>query len=320
MDVDNKKENSLNIGKRLIEARDNLDLTCDDIASRLNLATEVIVKIDKNDFNQDIPTAFVRGYIKSYATQVGLDTGPMLKEFDRLSGVIAPSLSRVQSISTFSTKRKELRSSHLLFKIVSILILLVFLSLAGWELWKRIISPVTETQQSTNANLDLNSQGKLPGNGNQIALEINESDNTSIIEEKIDNNQTVNNQTSSLSDIEQENSSNEVMDNSSQVSGTQASLTNTTNLLESDTDIGSDLSMTSLVLDFSSDCWVKITDARGEVIALGVKKSGKHMPVEGVRPFNVILGDPSVVIMKYAGQSYDLTSYRAGRTANIILN
>jgi len=78
--------------------------------------------------------------------------------------------------------------------------------------------------------------------------------------------------------------------------------------------------MTNLLLDFSAECWVKITDARGEILAEGVKVNGKHMPLRGAKPITVILGDPSAVSLSYENEVYDLSVHRAGRRAEIVLN
>ncbi len=320
MDVDNKTQTelSVDIGGLLIEARENLGLTGQDIATQMNLAFDIIDKIEKNDFTLDIPMTFVRGYIKSYATKVGLDTGPMLAEFDKQVGVEVPSLKRVEPISRFDKKRKEVNSSHYLFKSVSILILLAFLSFAGWELWKRF-------------GLTGQSPSEIQNSGDSdISAQLNTADENEQLPDAI-----VNESTSEPSNDNFSESNEEVVSNANgNGSGTEVALNDGADNLDSDFQqvaestllsqpkpvINTDnLIMSKLVLDFSADCWVKIVDARGEVIAVGVKQSGKHMPIEGVAPISVVLGDPSVVTMSYAGRDYDLSSYRAGRRAEIVL-
>ncbi len=315
MDVDNPKEivTPVDIGALLVEARDNLGLNSKNIADQLNLAIDIIQKIEESDFEQDIPVAFIRGYVKSYATKVGLDTGPLLSEFDKLAGVDSPSLKRVESISRFDKKRKELNSSHYLFKVVSALILVAFLSFASWEVWKRYLAPnISPDAQNIDISgqLDLdNQQADLDkdepliaqADTDKTASEVPDSfsnDSVDTQEEPLDNQQKL------------ENNKQSEPDTSAQEAASQSPLlADTSNLI-----------MTNLVLDFSADCWVRIVDARGEVIALGVKNAGKHMPLEGVAPFSVVLGDPSVVTMIYADRDYDLTGYRAGRRAEIVLN
>ncbi|MDQ7048148.1 MAG: helix-turn-helix domain-containing protein [Enterobacterales bacterium] len=167
MDVEDNKNNttkddsktSLDIGALLIEARSNLNLSVDDIANELRLSIEVIEKIERNQSDMDLPTAFVRGYIKSYATFVGLDTDPLLSHFDRNFDVISPSLKSVQSISRFESKRKEINSTSGVFKGLTLFIIVVFLTLASWEVWNRY-QPKDENSNLDN-QIDLNAQGYL---------------------------------------------------------------------------------------------------------------------------------------------------------------
>ncbi|MBV1908098.1 MAG: DUF4115 domain-containing protein [Kangiellaceae bacterium] len=340
------KDNSINIGELLCEARDNLKLDSSRVAADLNLAQSIIENIERNVFEQDIPIAFIRGYIKSYATKVGLDTPKILAEFDRQTGVVAPSLKRVRTISKFDGNRKELNSSSFLIKFVSALVILSFLSFGGWELWKRFVPSSGEASNS---------------DGNEIALQLGSSD--SATQQDTSNTPSKdsepglksNSKPSSESDQNQATLSASVVtdfspdSNDENVStinneveidkenvipkGTSTESKNSTpgvaQQMESNELISpgekviieySESDFVTLVLDFTADCWVRIVDGRGEVIALGVKNAGKHMPVRGIRPFNVVLGDPSVVLLQFNEQDFSLSGYRAGRRAEIILN
>ena len=316
MDVENPKNteqnNSLDIGALLCEARDNLGLTTGDIADKLNLASDIIGKIETNEFEQDIPAAFIRGYLKSYVTKVGLDTALILSEFDRKVSIQSPSLKRVDSIAVFKRKRKEINSSSYLFKSISILIVLIFLSFAGREFWKRYVfeyqGPDTHSPRATTGESNqilLNSTAEGNNYSTSIELDLLQSKTEPAITDKTNDDDLSDPNQAALNAAQNE---------------TRIDSTNTVNQSSPVLQSNDGLNMTNLVLEFSDDCWVKIVDARGEVIALGVKKNGKHMPLVGVAPFNVILGDPSVVTMIYAGQNYELSGYPSGRRAEIILN
>jgi len=307
-----QQDQSINIGALLVEARDNLGLTNKDIANTLNLAEEVIDKIEKNDFEQDIPIAFIRGYIKSYATKVGLDTSPILAAFDQQTSGELPSLKRAQSISVFDKKTREINSSHYLFKAVSTLIVIAFLSFAGWELWKRLsnTAAVTNEAQYSYGTLSSDISSELETTND---IDLNNSDSENLIStdtSEIEN--TTSENTQLRGDV--------VQQQNSDAQNIELSITDSSNAISAGLVDDSNLIMTNIVLDFTADCWVKITDARGEVLAEGVKVNGKHMPLTGAKPITVILGDPSVVTMSYADELYDLSVYQAGRRVEIILN
>ena len=54
-------------GKRLQKQREELNMTVDEVASKLNLDVNYINAIETNDFSNISSTAYVCGYIRSYA-------------------------------------------------------------------------------------------------------------------------------------------------------------------------------------------------------------------------------------------------------------
>jgi len=66
---------------------------------------------------------------------------------------------------------------------------------------------------------------------------------------------------------------------------------------------------------FSQDCWIKVTDANKETIALGIKKKGTALQLTGVAPFIVNLGAANAVRVTYLGEELDISSYINGNTA-----
>jgi len=77
--------------------------------------------------------------------------------------------------------------------------------------------------------------------------------------------------------------------------------------------------LSHLTFNFQGDCWVKITDANNNVLAIGIKRKGKTMKIEGKPPFNIILGNPAVVSLLYNHNAVDLTTYPQGKPATFTL-
>jgi cytoskeleton protein RodZ len=75
-----------------------------------------------------------------------------------------------------------------------------------------------------------------------------------------------------------------------------------------------------LIITFSDACWVKVTDATDEVLAIGTKVAGYTMPLNGQAPFDVILCKPEAVSMTYNGEQVDLSGYRRNRSVTMTLN
>ena len=75
-----------------------------------------------------------------------------------------------------------------------------------------------------------------------------------------------------------------------------------------------------LVFEFSGECWVKVADATGETLAIGVKAAGYRMPISGAPPFELILCKPEFVNLTYNGEPVDLSEYRRNRSVTLTLN
>ena len=306
MDVDNSNQlnqtDVLDIGSLLVEARDNAGLTTEDIAAALNLNNDVIAKIEQNIFQQELPVAFIRGYVKSYATKVGLEAHTVLLAFDKVTGAESPSLKSVESISSFGKKTREFNSNSSIFKTISTLIILLFVTFAGWQIWDRFLA-----SSFSGSDAQLNSSA-----GNSIDLTFGSTSDVETVSEDSTNLVNPDTKQSSLSASLNETTT------SQSIPAIQENEIQEQEISPKDNSAASAI-FSNITLDFTADCWVKIIDARGEVLALGVKRDGKHMPVRGVLPISVILGDPSAVMLRFEDKIFDLDIYPAGRRVEFVL-
>ncbi|WP_180706018.1 DUF4115 domain-containing protein [Psychromonas sp. CD1] len=70
----------------------------------------------------------------------------------------------------------------------------------------------------------------------------------------------------------------------------------------------------SLLLTYSADCWTEIKDAENKRVAFGLYEKGRVLTLQGVPPFQLTLGDPSVVAIQY---QHEIVTYKfdAGKRA-----
>lgn len=341
MDVEQETQTEqqapIDIGAMLIAARKNKNWSTKDVASKLNLAAATIEKIESNQFDGQLPVIFIRGYISAYAKKVGLDAETLTTAFDQQTQAQVPTINQLKPLSRFDSSRKEINSSNIIFKLITYLIVLLLIAFAAWEAWKKFViteqephSQSTSIQATTTQEITLNDLPATQQNKSALAeteaednsqpqqLQAQESvkenpdvqQNQSVTEssqQQVSEQQNNEQEYSEQEKVQQEN--NELI---SQTSEQPASL-----LQEKPIVRGENLSAQFV---FSGDCWLKVTDANGEVLAIGVKKNAKVMLLQGVAPLNVILGDPAVVDITVDGRKYDLSGYTAGRTAKFQLN
>ncbi len=309
---DSVTTNHIDIGALLVEARKNLNLSITDIATQLNLSKLIINQLENNQFSGNLPLAFVRGYVISYATKVGLDITMIKQAFDKQMGKEIVSLKRVESLSVFEKNRYNFNSNNISFKIISLLIILViifFAGRAGWNKYNVInvsdsvqLETTDENLTSKEAILDINTISE------DSELNQNEGIDTSNINTL--NLDIVNVSEKLISSIDDDEKL--ALDNIITSSESNKSQDNIT------TDFFA--SLEDIILNFSADCWVQIIDASGNELAFGIKKPGKVMTLQGVPPISIILGDPSVVDLSFKGNTIELSQYRAKRRVEITLH
>jgi cytoskeleton protein RodZ len=69
-----------------------------------------------------------------------------------------------------------------------------------------------------------------------------------------------------------------------------------------------------LSLVYTAECWTEVFDATGKRIAFGLYKDGRVLSLAGVAPFQLKLGDPSVVEIQYQDQIIE-GEFTPGRSA-----
>ncbi|WP_444995004.1 RodZ domain-containing protein [Aliikangiella sp. IMCC44359] len=351
--VEDKNENktAMNIGALLVEARENKNLTSQDIADQMNLTLTVITDIESNQFEQGIPLAFVRGYLRSYAQKVGVDIESICAEFDKQTGGNSEPIQNIKIVSNFSSRSREINSNSWTFKLITFVIIATIISFGGFGLWKQFIAQNNDDTATVNEISFTNLQTEnssvqteieptvkpIAENKNEVVnqdsvlVSSNELDTEKLssddIVTKVKNNSTILTEQRvkplTVQGVKPEEKLS--ADSSTPLSSSNESKQNLTpkNINITNTkEVVQPLKtepVVSMRFQFFADCWVKIVDANGEAIAVGVKKGGKVMPLKGVAPISVILGEPSAVTLDFQGQAYDLTHFKAGRRATFVL-
>lgn len=99
-------------GNVLREAREAKGLTEADIANRLRLAIHLVKAIEADDYVPFAAPVYVRGYLRAYASFLGLDDAPLLSAFDQIiskTGIQPP--NDVHYASSSITKIRHLHHS-----------------------------------------------------------------------------------------------------------------------------------------------------------------------------------------------------------------
>lgn len=120
--------NTVCIGGRLKTCRETQGLTRKDVAAQLRLSENVIAMMEDNQYPANLPTTFIRGYLRSYGKLIGIPEAEMLAAIEPIKPVVQPI---EQELALAATKATPLTSSNYFMQISTYLIIFTVVGLAG---------------------------------------------------------------------------------------------------------------------------------------------------------------------------------------------
>ncbi len=284
-------------GKLLRDARERRGWSQQDVARRLNLRLAVIESIDDDHYTAGVALTFLRGYVKAYAKLVGVSEQLALSSFDTMSGTEQLRSAGPAPMQSFSKKTRQQASDKWL-KLTSWLVVLgLVASLVFWW-WQNSSNGYTESPVIEPAS---DSATQAPATTQPEP--VTEAEPVPEAEPEPANEPAV---------------APETLSGLSQPAGSEVIAPDT----PADTAAAAMPAEPApdperLVLGFTADCWIKVTDAEGRVLSEGVKTSSDRLELTGKPPFSLVLGAPQAATVEYLDQMVDLTSFRAGRVARL---
>ena len=94
---EDRVDGTVALGRTLRLARERRNRSTAELARRMRLETRVIERLENEHFDQLPGPAFVRGYIRAIAKELGIDSAPLLAAFDEKYHDDGPALSDFKS-------------------------------------------------------------------------------------------------------------------------------------------------------------------------------------------------------------------------------
>lgn len=322
-------------GELLRQAREHAGLSVSQIADRLRLRRTQIEELEANEFSKYVGGTYIRGYLRSYAKLVNLDEATLISAYQTYIGEEAPP-GQMQSFSQ-KTKLESQDNKLMLMTWIIILILIGSVAVFVWQQFteekngdvgvttstsqERVSQQQTSTPERSAA---VQSQTRLDPRDESDVIATEEAED--LVEAPVDTPELIG---AESPQVEEET---RVEPPRTQVSEPTTTAVSTTSestqpqVADAEPSVQGEITESAvsaaqeaeLVLTFSDDCWVRIEDATGAVIAFGVKQGGHVMPLEGEAPYEITLGAPQAVSVFFRGEEIDLTRFR-GRTARFTL-
>ncbi|MCU6683350.1 cytoskeleton protein RodZ [Leclercia sp. H6W5] len=314
---------ALSTGVRLRNAREQLGLSQQAVAERLCLKVSTVRDIEEDKAPAELASTFLRGYIRSYAKLVHIPEEELLPMMEKQAPVRAAKVAPMQSFSL--GKRRKKRDGWLMS--FTWLVLFVVIGLTGAWWWQNHKAQQEEiTTMADQSSAELNGSA---GEGAQ-SIPLNTDASATASEPQAVTAGTANTATAQTTAPVVDQTAQAPADNAV-VSPSQANVEtapaatadNAVQPLPSDpagvTAAAADPN--ALVMNFSADCWLEVTDATGKKLFSGLQRKDGTLNLAGQAPYKLKIGAPAAVQIQFQGKPVDLSRFiRTNQVARLTLN
>ncbi|MDH1126549.1 cytoskeleton protein RodZ [Enterobacter sp. GD03975] len=316
---------ALSTGVRLRNAREQLGLSQQAVAERLCLKVSTVRDIEEDKAPADLASTFLRGYIRSYAKLVHIPEDELLPMMEKQAPVRAAKVAPMQSFSL--GKRRKKRDGWLMSFTWLVLFVVVGLTGAWWwqnhkaqqeEITTMADQSSAELNQSNGAqSVPLSTEGASTSSETQTAAA-----NAPATEAAPAPEATAN--TAPATQAQDQNavvSPSQANDDTAPAATAQAD--NTAASLPTDPagTAAPAVDPNALVMNFTADCWLEVTDATGKKLFSGLQRKDGTLNLTGQAPYKLKIGAPAAVQIQYQGKPVDLSRFiRTNQVARLTVN
>lgn len=307
-------------GESLLVAREAKGVSQKNIAEELNLPVRYIQWIEEGAFEKLPSLVFAKGYIRSYAKALGLESEPLVSMFDQIYGVE----KRVQPIQSVSKVEQQVKLSDPVMRWSGWLFLLLLVAAVVW--WWQTQFSLPTPAADIESNVATSEQEPLV-DGNKLRLPtLPETDAPTELEVAPQPADGQEDEPQYLSD-DQVKALQAEIDKPAVVTESQASDPSEASEPEvaapvSEPAEASQLTANTdgLAMVFSGESWVTLKDATGRTLVNKAKRSGETLNISGAAPLTLVVGRASSVEkISYNGATIELAPYIKGNVAKLSL-
>ena len=310
------KNEALSTGVRLRNAREQLGFSQQVVAERLCLKVSTVRDIEEDKAPADLASTFLRGYIRSYARLVHIPEEELLPGLEKQAPIRPAKVAPMQSFSL--GKRRKKRDGWLM--TFTWLVLFVDVGLTGpwwWQNHKAQQEEITTMADQSSAELNA---GK--DNAQSVPLDTSASASQDSTPAPDDAAQTPDTAATPAPGADQ----NAVVAPSQanvDTAATTPTAPATAAPLPTDqagvtTPAGDP---NALVMNFTADCWLEVTDATGKKLFSGMQRKDGNLNLVGQAPYKLKIGAPAAVQIQFQGKPVDLSRFiRTNQVARLTVN
>ncbi|WPO96401.1 cytoskeleton protein RodZ [Buttiauxella sp. HR94] len=319
-------------GVRLRNAREQLGLSQQAVAERLCLKVSTVRDIEEDKAPAELASTFLRGYIRSYARLVHIPEEELLPMMEKQAPVRAAKVAPMHSFSL--GKRRKKRDGWL--SSITWLIVFVVVGLTGAWWWQNhkaqqeeISTMADQSSAELNANnnetqsVPLNTDPTEPADAQttgtgpaDVATQTPPAATTTAPAQTTAQNAVVSPSQANVDSV--------TAPATTTAPAATAAANSTPGAAPLPTDqagVNNTADANALVMTFTADCWLEVTDANGKKLFSGIQRSGANLNLAGQTPYKLKIGAPSAVQIQFQGKPVDLSRFiRSNQVARLTLN
>lgn len=311
-------------GERLRKAREAAGLSIDEVSAHLFVSAAVLRDLENDNYQRIAAETFVTGYLRNYARSLKIDPQPVLDAYlARRGPEDEPEPLKPVTAPVIMNERRQRRQPA-----VMILSVIALISL-GWLIYALVMtaSPVMDSGAPV-----LTESGGQP---QSIALPLSTNDGASEADAAADVAENADEATAASASTPVVSSpaalSPAAVSSTALSSTTLAPPANpaapamtggypppaasvSTSPVVADEEVSEAATLDELVFVFSDECWLEVTDGRGDVLSADLHQKGDTVVLQGKEPFNVLVGNVRAVTASFNGKPVALETDGIRRT------
>jgi cytoskeleton protein RodZ len=295
------------VGTALREARVHLGLSVDEVSNRVKFAPRQIEALEADDFAHLPETAFLRGFVRSYARSLQLDPAPLLAALPHAPEQSMPleekALTEVPYPDIYTERKQNI------IWLAAALAVAVILALSAWLLGdKQKEQKAAETTLSSAQNATVETLA-LPDTLPVSAVPDAEPVTVTHGSEK-----------PGAEKLDAEMKKTAEVKIAPQISPPSAQLVQPVAVpLAKPAAANNALGQAAIRMTFDADSWVEITDKNGKLLLSQLNHAGTEQGINGSPPFSLVIGHAKTVHLYYKGQAVDLAPHTQIEVARLTL-
>ncbi len=328
LDAVEESNGILTAGDILQQERERLGLNEKEVADQLHITMHYVKALESNSYDKLPGAVFAKGYLRSYALLLGLDTEDLLSRYDDFTH--QANADREEESRLLNLRRKKDRNKP--FVIVSVIVFVAgFLGLwlVNSYFVEESVSDVPNTSESNDTANNIRPalsqvvEQQLTTQP-QLTLEVQPEEIPDTASQPTSNLEPIAEASAELLEVEP-GSLAEMIESAEDVEEAP-SLEDLTAALQAlraeqaaeagpiaDSDLPRVISVEAtgsdvLLITFTGESWVEVNDSESQQIYRDIRAAGDVLEITGSAPFNILLGDAPFISMSLNGDKIDLSA------------